>query len=239
MKKQVFLLSAAILAATLVACGQSEQKAQPVTLDSTGNQTSYLMGYEMARQMQRDGITPNAEAMAQGAQDALAGADAKVSDQDSLTEVTSVMENYLAVAKDAIALQKKEANPIWQEGQAFLAENAKKDGVITTASGLQYKVITEGTGAAPGATDKVEVHYEGTLIDGTVFDSSIARGETINFGLNQVIKGWGEGLQLMKEGSKYEFYIPSELAYGGQQRSAEIVPHSTLVFQVELFKVNP
>ena len=239
MNKQVSLLGAAILAATLVACGQSEQKAQPVSLDNAENQASYLLGYEMARQMQRDGIAPNAEAMAQGAQDALADTEAKVSDQAAVTAVDTVAGNYLTVRKDVIAQREKEANPNWQAGQAFLAENAKKESIVTTASGLQYKVITEGAGTNPGATDKVEVHYHGTLIDGTVFDSSVDRGETIAFGLNQVIRGWTEGLQLMKEGAKYEFYIPSHLAYGPQSRPPHIDSYSTLVFEVELFKVNP
>jgi FKBP-type peptidyl-prolyl cis-trans isomerase FklB len=124
-----------------------------------------------------------------------------------------------------------------EKGKNFLAENAKKPGVVTLASGLQYEVIKEGNGKKPGAADKVKCHYEGTLIDGTLFDSSIKRGEPAVFGVNQVIKGWVEALQLMTEGSKWRLFIPSELAYGAQGAGEMIPPHSTLIFEVELIEV--
>ena len=124
-----------------------------------------------------------------------------------------------------------------EKGKAFLEENAKKEGVVTLPSGLQYEVITEGNGKKPSATDRVKCHYEGTLIDGTLFDSSIKRGQPAVFGLNQVIKGWTEGLQLMGEGAKYRFFIPSQLGYGAQQAGEMIPPHSTLIFDVELIEV--
>jgi FKBP-type peptidyl-prolyl cis-trans isomerase len=129
------------------------------------------------------------------------------------------------------------ANPL-AAGQTFLARNAQEPGVMTTASGLQYKVITEGSGAQPTATDTVTVHYRGTLIDGTEFDSSYSRGEPISFPLNGVIPGWTEGLQLMTVGSKYILYIPSELGYGAQGAGAAIPPNSTLIFEVELLGIN-
>ena len=124
-----------------------------------------------------------------------------------------------------------------EKGKAFLAENAKKEGVITLPSGLQHEVITEGNGKKPSATDKVKCHYEGTLIDGTLFDSSIKRGQPAVFGVNQVIRGWVEALQLMSEGSKWRLFIPSELGYGAQQAGEMIPPHSTLIFEVELIEV--
>ena len=124
-----------------------------------------------------------------------------------------------------------------EKGKAFLEENAKKEGIVTLPSGLQYEVITEGNGKKPSATDRVKCHYEGTLIDGTLFDSSVKRGQPAVFGVNQVIKGWVEALQLMSEGSKWRLYIPSELGYGAQQAGEMIPPHSTLIFDVELIEV--
>ena len=124
-----------------------------------------------------------------------------------------------------------------EKGKAFLAENAKKEGIVTLPSGLQYEVITEGNGKKPSATDRVKCHYEGTLIDGTLFDSSIKRGQPAVFGVNQVIQGWVEALQLMTEGSKWRLFIPSELGYGAQQAGEMIPPHSTLIFEVELIGV--
>ena len=145
---------------------------------------------------------------------------------------------YFNGTMEALQAKKQEAsygdNKV--AGETFLAENAKKEGVVTTASGLQYEVVVAGKGAMPVATDKVKVHYHGTLIDGTVFDSSVERGEPAEFGVNQVIKGWVEGLQLMPVGSKYKFYIPQDLAYGAQAQG-KIVPFSTLVFDVELIAI--
>ena len=131
----------------------------------------------------------------------------------------------------AVAAEKKEAE------QAYLAENAKKEGVQTTESGLQYKVIEEGSGESPAETDQVQVNYEGKLLDGTVFDSSYERQKPATFGVNQVISGWTEGLQLMKEGAKYEFYIPADLAYGQRGSGPKIGPGETLIFTVELLDV--
>ena len=133
--------------------------------------------------------------------------------------------------------QKEEAEKFIAEGKAYHDENAKKEGVTVTKSGLQYEVLQEGTGKSPKATDTVRCHYEGRLLDGSVFDSSYKRGEPADFGLNQVIPGWTEGVQLMKEGAKYRFTIPYLLAYGEQGAGASIPPFSTLVFDVELIKV--
>lgn len=124
-----------------------------------------------------------------------------------------------------------------EKGKTFLTENAKKEGIITLPSGLQYQVLEEGNGKKPSATDRVKCHYEGTLIDGTLFDSSVKRGQPAVFGVNQVIKGWVEALQLMSEGAKWRLFIPSELGYGAQQAGELIPPHSTLIFEVELIEV--
>ena len=125
-----------------------------------------------------------------------------------------------------------------EENAAYLAQNAQKEGVVVTESGLQYRVLTEGTGASPSASDTVEVHYKGTLVDGSQFDSSYDRGETIEFPLNRVIKGWTEGVQLMREGATYEFVIPAELGYGARGAGGVIPPNATLIFQVELIAVK-
>lgn len=132
---------------------------------------------------------------------------------------------------------KEDAQQAIAEGAAFLKDNGEREGVVTTKSGLQYEVLTEGTGNSPKATDKVRCHYEGRLIDGSVFDSSYQRGEPADFGLNQVIPGWTEGVQLMKEGAKYRFFIPYVLGYGERGAGSSIPPYSTLVFDVELIKV--
>ena len=133
--------------------------------------------------------------------------------------------------------EKEQAETAIAEGKVFLEQNARKAGVVQTRSGLQYEVLTEGSGRSPKATDTVRCHYEGRLLDGTVFDSSYKRGEPADFGLNQVITGWTEGVQLMKEGAKYRFYIPYLLGYGERGAGASIPPYSTLVFDVELIKV--
>jgi FKBP-type peptidyl-prolyl cis-trans isomerase len=138
--------------------------------------------------------------------------------------------------QQGVAGRKAEANK--KEGEAFLVENGKRSEVTTTESGLQYEVLTAGTGASPVATDQVTVHYTGKLLDGTVFDSSVERGQPATFGLNQVIRGWTEGVQLMKEGATYRFYIPSELAYGERGAGGDIGPGATLMFDVELIKIN-
>ena len=132
--------------------------------------------------------------------------------------------------------QKAEAN--LKAGEQFLEENGKKPGVVVLASGLQYEIITEGTGPKPSAKNKVTCHYHGTLIDGTVFDSSVQRGQPATFPLNMVIKGWTEGLQLMTQGSKWRFFIPPQLGYGDRQVSAQIGPNSTLIFEVELLGIS-
>lgn len=144
----------------------------------------------------------------------------------------------MGVADILMARKNEQMATNLKAGQEFLAENKKKEGVTELPSGLQYEVITEGTGAKPGATSKVNCHYHGTLINGTIFDSSVQRGKPATFPLNQVIKGWTEGVQLMATGSKWRFFVPPHLGYGDRQVSAEIGPNSTLIFEVELLGIN-
>lgn len=150
----------------------------------------------------------------------------------SVEEAQKIINDYLQ------ELEKKATEAAQAEGKKFLEENGKKENVKTTASGLQYVVEKEGTGISPTAEDEVTVHYTGKLLNGTVFDSSVNRGEPATFPLNRVIPGWTEGVQLMKEGAKYRFFIPSDLAYGPNGVPNAIPPHSTLIFDVELIKVN-
>ena len=162
----------------------------------------------------------------------------------SISEVMAGMETVISSREAQVMLneyfqkkEKEQAQTAIAEGKVYLEQNAKRDGVTQTKSGLQYEVLTEGTGKSPKATDTVRCHYEGRLLDGTVFDSSYKRGEPADFGLNQVIPGWTEGVQLMKEGAKFRFHIPYLLAYGERGAGAQIPPYSTLVFDVELIKV--
>ncbi|MBQ8592900.1 MAG: FKBP-type peptidyl-prolyl cis-trans isomerase [Bacteroidaceae bacterium] len=149
----------------------------------------------------------------------------------SHNEAREIVNNYFE------ELEKKVNAENIAKGSAFLAANKEKEGVFTTESGLQYEILNPGTGKSPKATDQVRCHYEGTLIDGTLFDSSIKRGQSAVFGVSQVIPGWVEALQLMKEGAKWRLYIPSELGYGAQGAGEMIPPHSTLIFEVELIEV--
>jgi FKBP-type peptidyl-prolyl cis-trans isomerase FklB len=190
---------------------------------------SYALGLSMGQNLMGSGVDKIVYAdFAQGLQDVLEHAQPKVSYQ----EAQALLNKFFTDLEQQIAREQKAA------GEKFLAENAKRAGVKTTASGLQYEVIEATLGQKPKATDKVRVHYEGTLTDGTVFDSSYKRGEPITFGLNQVIKGWTEGLQLMSVGSKYKLYIPYELGYGAQGAGGSIPPYATLIFTVELLGIE-
>lgn len=190
---------------------------------------SYALGLGIGRQLSQMGAAEIvAEDFAQAIKDVLAGAELQVSDGEAQTIVNKFFEEK----------QNAQAKSAKAEGENFLAENAKKDGVVVLPSGLQYQVLKEGTGKQPKATDQVECHYEGTLINGQVFDSSYRRGQTATFGLNQVIAGWTEGVQLMKEGAKYRFFIPYNLAYGERGAGQSIPPYAALVFDVELVAVK-
>lgn len=196
---------------------------------------SYALGIGIGTQLSGMGAgNLNIDDFAQAIKDVIAGNDLKVSNQEAQTLVNDFFAQQEAKQKEAAAEAGKVAKAV---GEDFLAENAKKDGVTVLPSGLQYEVIKEGNGKKPGATSQVKCHYEGTLVDGTKFDSSYDRGEPATFGLNQVIPGWTEGVQLMGEGAKYRFFIPYNLGYGERRAGASIPPFAALVFIVELIEV--
>lgn len=197
---------------------------------------SYALGHNIGHQLIGMGLQKslNIEDYAAAIADVLQGREPKMSHQ----EVQQVLEHYFTKLEQRQQAEAAERGKAAKgEGEAFLAENKKRAGVVTTPSGLQYEIVKEGTGRQPKANDTVRCHYEGTLIDGTVFDSSYRRNQPAEFGLRQVIAGWTEGVQLMKEGSIFKFYIPYNLAYGEHGAGADIPPYAALIFTVELIKV--
>jgi len=243
MKKITTLGVSALASAMLLVTGCStnngnqETAAQSVSIteqSSASEKVGYSLGFMMA-EGNKDAVKDlDLNTFEKGFRDGYEGNESALTQeqmQQVLMDYQKEQEEQFVKDMETKATENKAA------GTAFLAENAKKEDVKQTESGLQYKVIKAGTGKSPKATDVVEVNYEGKLLDGTVFDSSYERGEPIEFPLNQVIAGWTEGLQLMKEGGKYEFYIPSDIAYG-EAGNAGIEPNSTLIFTVELLKVK-
>ena len=197
---------------------------------------SYALGIGIGSQLAGMGAKElNIDDFAQAIKDVISGSELKVDNAEAQTLVQNFFQEQEAKQQAAAAEAGKAAKAA---GEAFLAENGKKEGVVTLPSGLQYQVLKEGDGKKPSATDQVVCHYEGTLIDGTVFDSSYQRNQPATFGLNQVIPGWTEGVQLMQEGAKYRFFIPYKLAYGERGAGAQIPPFATLVFDVELIEVK-
>ncbi len=197
---------------------------------------SYALGIGIGSQLAGMGAKElNIDDFAQAIKDVISGSELKVDNAEAQTLVQNFFQEQEAKQQAAAAEAGKVAKAA---GEAFLAENGKKDGVVTLPSGLQYQVLKEGDGKKPSATDQVVCHYEGTLIDGTVFDSSYQRNQPATFGLNQVIPGWTEGVQLMQEGAKYRFFIPYNLAYGERGAGAQIPPFAALVFDVELIEVK-
>jgi FKBP-type peptidyl-prolyl cis-trans isomerase FklB len=224
------ILAFAAAGATLLACGQPATSGS-VRLSSQEDSVSYILGYKMGENLKQQSVPVKPEVIFRGMQQGFAGSKSVMSD--------SVMQSVMMafqVRMMGVQHQKDSSAAITnrQEGEAFLAANKSKEGVKSTPSGLQYKVLKEGSGPRPTRTSVVTVHYRGTLLDGKQFDSSYDRGEPATFPLNQVIPGWTEGLQLMNVGSKYQFWIPGELAYGPQGSPPVIGPNATLVFEVEL-----
>ena len=199
------------------------------------DKVSYALGIGIGHQLANmGGQELNIDDFAQAVKDVLGGKELKIKS----SEAQQIVQEFFAAQETKINKQRQEAGKLAKEaGEKYLAENAKKDGVITLPSGLQYQVLKEGNGKKPSAKDQVKCHYEGFLIDGTVFDSSVQRGEPAVFGLLQVIAGWTEGLQLMQEGAKYRFFIPYRLAYGESGAAGAIPPFAALIFDVELLEV--
>ena len=226
----------AILGASVVAV-VAAGTAFAVDLKTDEAKASYGIGYGFANNMlqQTQGLELDVEAMVQGVEDAFAETDQAISEEDINAAIQALQAKQQAVA---MAESAKLAEAAKAEGTAFLAENAKKDGVKVTDSGLQYEVLSaSGSDVRPTETDNIKVHYHGTLVDGTVFDSSVDRGEPIEFNLGGVIKGWTEGVQLMAVGDKFKFTIPADLAYGDNSPSPTIPAGSTLIFDVELLEI--
>lgn len=196
---------------------------------------SYALGLGIGRQLAQMGASDlNIDDFAAAIKDVISGNELKVSNRDAQT----IVQDYFAKQEEKLQAERAEHGKAAKEaGEKYLKENASKDGVVVLPSGLQYIVLKEGDGRQPKATDSVKCHYEGFLIDGTMFDSSVQRGEPAVFGLQQVIAGWTEGLQLMKEGAKYRFFIPYMLGYGEAGAGQSIPPYSALIFDVELIKV--
>jgi FKBP-type peptidyl-prolyl cis-trans isomerase FkpA len=220
MKKNLLPLAALLIVASAHADS---------SLNSDKKKLSYAIGQQIGRQLKGSGVEVDPTVIAQSIQDVLSGKKSKLTPE----EMQGAMSKANSTAQSKMESVGKENRT---KGDKFLSENKSKEGVKTTPSGLQYQVIKEGAGASPKETDTVKVHYRGTLIDGTQFDSSYDRGEPAEFPLNQVIKGWTEGLQLMKVGGKMKLFVPSDMAYGPQGRPS-IPPNSVLIFDVELLEI--
>lgn len=227
------LFMATALGISLLA-GQADAGEEKV-LKSDRDKVSYSIGLEIGNNFKKQSIDVDADILARGMKDALSGSKPLMTDKE-------IQDTMTAFQKDMMAKQAEKAKALAEKNkkdeEAFLAENKKKEGVKTTSSGLQYKVIKDGEGPMPKATDTVTVNYRGTLIDGTEFDSSYKRGEAATFPVEGVIASWTEALQLMKVGSKYQLFIPSNLAYGERGAGQAIGPNSTLIFEVELLSIK-
>ncbi len=231
--KTIKFLAVVFIATSLVSCnGQGvTNKSLKTEIDSV----SYAAGLDMAYKIQQGFDEADKDLFIQGYNNGIDSTNLLLEKKD----LTVIMNNYFRKrqqlkAKENAALGEKTK----LEGERFLAENKTKDGVVTTESGLQYIVLKEGTGSKPVSTDRVKVHYHGTLIDGTVFDSSVDKGKPYETGVTQVVKGWIEALQLMKVGSKYKLFIPQELAYGANPRPGVIKPFMPLIFEIELLEIK-
>ena len=229
MKRLIICLSAVSIASI----GLAQDKPQ---LKDQKDKASYSIGYDIGETFKKQNVELNPDALFGGLKDALAGKEASLTKEDREKTLQAFQKEMM---EKQITASKEAATKNAAEGEKFLTENKKKEGVKTTASGLQYKVLKEGTGPSPKETDTVVVQYKGTLLDGTEFDSSYKRNEPASFQVNRVVKGWIEALQLMKSGAKYQLFIPSALAYGERGAGQLIGPNATLIFEVELLSIKP
>jgi FKBP-type peptidyl-prolyl cis-trans isomerase FklB len=223
-----------VIVFALTACGQSGDKS--VTLETRQDSVSYSIGMNVGMNLLKDSITVNPDAFVRGLLDAALDTSRRIMSDAEIDACMTAFQQELQMKQQERAMATSLKNKA--EGEAFLADNGKKSGIVTTASGLQYRVITTGSGKKPDASSSVTTHYVGRLLDGTEFDSSVKRGQPATFPVNGVIKGWGEALQLMNEGSKWEVWIPPSLAYGESGAGGVIPPNATLVFEIELLSVK-
>lgn len=229
------LASITVVALGLNACSNDTASSDKVVLENLQQKASYSFGVDVANRLQEQGVELDVQALNHGIADAYNGVELALSDDERLKAKTS----FQAELRDALVKKQAEVSAAnLAAGEAFLEENAKKPGVITTESGLQYKVISSGDGKQPKAEDTVTTHYRGTLIDGREFDSSYKRDTPASFPVKGVIKGWTEALQLMHVGDKWQLFVPSELAYGATKRSELIEANSTLIFEIELLGIK-
>lgn len=232
MSRHATLSSLLVLALAVGGCGGGSGEADAGDLAERG---SYALGLDIGASIARFGDDIDLDALVDGLRDTLAGREPRLTQQEAQAAMQEFGTLLQEQRQEELAAQ-MESNEA--EGEAFLAENASKEGVTTTASGLQYQVLEEGSGASPDAGDEVTVHYRGTLLDGTEFDSSYERGEPATFDVDGIIPGWTEALQLMQEGGKYRLFIPPALAYGEAGAGDLIGPNATLIFEVELLSVE-
>jgi len=223
------MIAAGLVAATFSVTAVAEE------LETHEERLSYTVGMDIGQSLAEQGLELDLDLLIEALRASYLGEETRLTPEEALAERDLFMQRR---QQEMEQQQTREAEVNLEEGQAFLAENRERDDVIETESGLQYRVVEAGEGPSPDATGRVTVHYRGTLIDGTEFDSSHVRGEPATFALNQVIPGWTEGVQLMREGATFEFFIPPDLAYGEQGRPGPIGPNSTLIFVVELIEVH-
>jgi FKBP-type peptidyl-prolyl cis-trans isomerase FklB len=249
MKKVLIFLAVAVLFVTSCKITQAQKSETAVKKEITkadlkteDDKVSYSIGFSMGSAFKKDELKMNLEVFQKGIEDGFKGGKQILNEQEIKQTMTALQQKMMAKKQAEQMKQreerKKQGEANKEKGKKFLEENKAKQGIVTLESGLQYKILKKGTGASPKATDSVKCHYKGTTIDGKEFDSSYKRGQPATLALNRVIKGWTEGLQLMKEGGKWQFFIPSELAYGNRGAVPNIGPNEVLIFEVELLGIE-